>query len=495
MLFNSFEFAVFLPIVFFIYWFVANKNLVIQNAFLLIFSYIFYGWWDWRFLLLLVILSLINYSVGIWIEKNKSDFKRKFWLIIGLIANIGALAFFKYYNFFIDSFIDLVFLIGYNLPRSTTKILLPLGISFYVFLSLSYIIDIFRSNLKATRNIVEVLLALSFFPIILAGPIQQPSSLLPKISHKRDFNYSKAIDGLKQILWGLFAKVVIADNLTLFVDNFFSDYSQFSGSTLALGALFFTVQIYADFSGYSNIAIGVAKLLGFDLIQNFAYPYFSRDITEFWKRWHISLTAWFRDYVFLPLSFSLSMKIRGEKVLFIKKDLFIYSLTTIMVWLLTGLWHGANYTYIFWGLIHGFLLIIYRIQIKPRKKLLKSIGMNNKNSVIVLVETLLTLFFIINAWIFFRAESITDGFSYLDKIFSNSLLTIPAFQGKKTALIVTFLSTLFLIIEWLNRLQPHGMANFGSGWKKPFRWAVYYALIIAIVIFSGESQQFIYFQF
>jgi len=258
------------------------------------------------------------------------------------------LGIFKYFNFFINSFIDLAAVIGYDLPESTTKIILPLGISFYTFLSVSYLIEIYRKNLKADRNIFHVLLTLGFFPIILAGPIQRPISLLPQISARREFNYNQAVDGLRQILWGLFVKVVVADNLAVEVDNIFKNVTDAGGSTLFLGIVLYSVQIYADFSGYSNMAIGAAKLFGINLMRNFAYPYFARDITEFWKRWHISLTTWFRDYIFLPLSFNISWKIKTEKVLLIKSDHFIYITAGIVVWFLTGLWHGANYTFIIW---------------------------------------------------------------------------------------------------------------------------------------------------
>jgi alginate O-acetyltransferase complex protein AlgI len=495
MLFNSFEFAIFLSIVFLLYWFVTNKNLNVQNAFLLIVSYIFYGWWDWRFLYLLALLSLLNYFVGIGIGKNETNRKGKIFLITGLIINIGVLGVFKYYNFFVDSFIDLVSLIGYELPRSSTKIMLPLGISFYVFLSLSYILDIYKKNLQANRNILEVLLALSFFPIILAGPIQRPVSLLPQIARKREFKYDQAVDGLKQILWGLFAKVVIADKIVFCVDDIFSNYSDYSGSTLLLGAIFFTIQIYADFSGYSDMAIGIAKLFGFSIMRNFAYPYFSRDITEFWRRWHISLITWFRDYLFLPLSFAISGRIRGEKVLFIRKDIFIYIVASIFVWFLTGLWHGPNYTYIIWGMINGLFLIIYHLQRNPRKKALKKIGINNNNSVIIMVETLFTILIIITTWVFFRAKSIKDAFLYLERIFSKSLLTTPMFHGRTIALITFVFSFLFFYIEWLGRNNQYGMAELGLKWKRPLRWAFYYAIIIAILWFSGKEQNFIYFQF
>jgi len=495
MLFNSIEFAIFLPIVFLLYWFVTNGNLKTQNILLLIASYFFYSWWDWRFLFLLVLLSLANYFIGIQIEKNETNRKGRIWLISGLVANIGVLVVFKYYNFFIDGFINLVSLVGYELPRSTTKIILPLGISFYVFLSLSYIIDIHKKNLAANRNIIEVLLALSFFPILLAGPIQRAVSLLPQIAKRREFNYSQAVDGLKQILWGLFVKVVIADNLAAYADDFFLNYFKYSGSTLLLGALFYSIQIYADFSGYSEMAIGTAKLFGFSLMRNFAYPYFSRDITEFWQRWHKSLTTWFRDYIFLPISFNVSWRIKGEKTLFIKTDLYIYIIASTITWFLTGLWHGANYTFIIWGLIHGFFLIVYRFQKNPRKKLFKRIGITNNHMLIVFFETIITLFIVMIAWIFFRAESIGHAINYISGIFSKSLLSVPDFPDMKRAFLTIILVIAFFFIEWLGREQQYAISNLGIKWKKPLRYAMYYAIIIAIIWFGGKQHQFIYFQF
>jgi D-alanyl-lipoteichoic acid acyltransferase DltB (MBOAT superfamily) len=491
MLFNSLQFAIFLPIVFILYWFLINKNTKAQNILLLVASYVFYGWWDWRFLFLLGLLSMANFFIGIEIEKNAANRRSKNWFIIGLITNIGILCGFKYYNFFIDGFIDLVSLIGYDLPRSTTKIIHPVGISFYVFLSLSYIIDIYKKNLHANRNVVEVLLTLSFFPIILAGPIQRPASLLPQIAKKREFNYDRAVDGLKQILWGLFAKVIIADRSASLVDEIFLNYSEHSGSTLALGAVLYTVQIYADFSGYSNIAIGIAKLFGFSLMQNFAYPYFSRDITEFWKRWHISLVTWFRDYVFLPTSFTISWRIRSEKVLFIKTDIFIYIIASTIVWFLTGLWHGANYTFILWGMIHGFFLIIYRIQIKPRKRIFKKMGIKNNNGTIVILEAFITLFIVIIAWIFFRADNVGHAWTYVSEMFSKSLFTAPSIKPLRTILLVC----LFFIIEWFGRANQCAIAQLGTEWRQLLRYAMYYAITAAIIWLSGNEQEFLYFQF
>jgi alginate O-acetyltransferase complex protein AlgI len=495
MLFNSLDFAIFLPIVFLLYWFTANKNLKAQNTLLLIASYFFYSWWDWRFLILLVSLSLINYMIGIWIERNETNRKGRIWLITGLIINIGVLGVFKYYNFFIDGFINLASLVGYDLPRSTTKIILPLGISFYVFLSLSYIIDIFKKTLNANKNLIEVLLSLGFFPIILAGPIQRPVSLLSQISRKREFIYNRAVDGLKQIMWGLFVKVVIADNLAVYVDDFFLNYSKYSGSTLLLGIIFYTFQIYADFSGYSDMAIGIAKLFGFSLMRNFSYPYLSRDINEFWKRWHISLTTWFRDYVFLPISFEVSWKLKGEKTLMIRTDLFLYIVASTITWFLTGLWHGSNNTFIIWGLIHGFFLVVYRIQKNPRNKLLKKLGITNNHSVIVFFETLITLFIVMMAWIFFRSDNIGNAVKYISEIFSQSLISIPNFPERKQALTIIILVVIFVFIEFLGRDQQYAISNLGIKWKKPLRYLIYYAIIIAIIMFGGNQHQFIYLQF
>ena len=490
MSFTSVEFAVFLPIVFLLYWLVANKNLKAQNILLLLASYCFYGWWDWRFMFLLALLSLANYSIGIWIEKNETKWKKKIWLITGLIINIGVLVVFKYFDFFVDSFIDLVSHIGYNLPRFSTKIILPLGISFYTFLSLSYIIDIYKKNLDADKNIIEVFLALSFFPIILAGPIQRPNSLLPQIAKRKEFSYDLAVGGLRQILWGLFTKIAIADILAPYVNDIFQNFNNYSGSTLLIGAIFYAIQIYADFSGYSNIAIGTGKLFGYSLMKNFAYPYFSRDITEFWKRWHISLTSWFRDYVFLPLSFNISWRIKSEKVILIKSDVFIYIAASTVTWFLTGLWHGANYTFIIWGMFNGFLLIIYHLQTKSRKRLFKKLGISNNNPVVVFIETFITLSIVIVAWIFFRSDSTHGALLYVSKIFSSSFFSLPQVLPKKAILLLV----LFIFSEWLqqNRDYPMEIENI-----KPWviRWGIYLLFVLIVLSLHGDQQQFIYFQF
>lgn len=495
MLFNSIEFAIFLPVVFILYWFITNRNLRLQNLLLLVSSYIFYAWWDWRFLFILFFISLANYSIGLLIQKNDTVRIKKIWLISGIIANIGVLSYFKYFDFFIDGFINLFSTIGLTLQKPSLNIILPLGISFYIFLSLSYIIDIYQNKFKACGNIIDVLLTLSFFPIILAGPIQRPVSLLPQIQKKRIFDYNFAVDGLRQILWGLFMKIVIADNCAVHANNIFQNYINFNGSTLLLGGVFYTIQIYADFAGYSEIAIGVSKLFGFELMRNFAYPYFSRDITEFWRRWHISLTTWFRDYIYLPIAYSLTRKISNKKTLYVKTDLFIYIISISITWVLTGLWHGANYTFIVWGFINGFLLIVYQILKKPRKRFLKNHNISNNNFILTGFEYIFTLLLIIIAWIVFRSENIGQAFSYISGIFSISLFSIPQFNGMRMGLIALILSMVFLVIEWIGREQKYAIAQIGLRWKRPVRYAFYYAIIVAIFLFTGKEQQFIYFQF
>jgi len=490
MLFNSIEFAAFLPLVFMIYWLCLKDSFRKQNLFLLFASYFFYGWWDWRFLILLIFVSLFNYFIGIKIETGRTESHKKVFLITGLVINLGVLGFFKYFNFFIEGFIDLISVFGYDLEGTAINIILPLGISFYTFLSLSYLLDINKKSLTADKNIIDVLLSLSFFPIILAGPIQRPATLLPQIKAPRIFNYNQAVDGLRQILWGLFVKIAVADNMAHLANDIFLNYSDYNGSILMLGALYYTLQIYADFSGYSHIAIGTASLLGFRLMKNFDYPYFARDITEFWKKWHISLTTWFRDYLFLPISFSLAWKIKTERVLLIKADLLIYILASLIVWFLTGLWHGANYTFILWGLLHGCLLIIYHWQKKPRRKLLKYIGISNNNTLIIIFEWLINFFFVVFAWVIFRSESISQAHEYLSIIFSKSLFTGSGNLPLKEIIIALF----FILFEFIQRDKAHTL-RIDSIRVLWVRWGIYIGLVFIIFLFGGGAQKFIYFQF
>ena len=344
MYFNSIDFAIFLPIVFLLYWFVTQKNLKLQNALIVVASYVFYGWWDWRFLSLIVFSSLVDYSIGLALKKEEQQSKRKLLLWTSIGVNLGFLGFFKYYNFFVDNFVSAFSFFGQPIQPNTLDIILPVGISFYTFQTLSYTIDVYKRKLEPTSNLISFLAFVSFFPQLVAGPIERATHLLPQFYKKRVFHYSLAVNGCRQILWGLFKKIVIADNCAEYANLIFNNSSDYSGSTLFMGALFFTFQIYGDFSGYSDIAIGTSRLFGFDLKQNFAFPYFSRDIAEFWRRWHISLSTWFRDYLYIPLGGSQGgtlMKVRN----------------TFIIFLVSGFWHGANWTFIAWGFLNALYFL------------------------------------------------------------------------------------------------------------------------------------------
>jgi D-alanyl-lipoteichoic acid acyltransferase DltB (MBOAT superfamily) len=493
MLFTSLPFILFFIVVFSLYWFVLHRNLKLQNCLLLGSSYVFYGWWDWRFLLLLFFISVSNYLLAIEIRKKEKKSQRKPFFLAALIVNLGTLIIFKYFNFFVDGFASIISLTGFKVSIVTFNIILPLGISFYIFLSLSYIIDVYQNKIEAVRNVFDALLTFSFFPIILAGPIQRPIGLLPQIQSKRLFDNVLIESGLKQILWGVFMKMVIADNCVGYVTTIFNGYESYHGSTLVLGAFLFTVQIYTDFAGYSNIAIGIGKLLGFNIIQNFAYPYFSRDIRDFWKRWNMSLTTWFRDYTFLPVAYWVSGKIKSEKFYFIKTEILIYITGITVTWMLTGLWHGANYTFIVWGLIQGVFLIIYHVSLKPRKRLLKRINLSNNNKIFIFVETLITLTIIMFSWIFFRADTLGDAFKYISGILNSSLFSPTDI---KTDSVLLSLIALFFVVEWIGRKQEYAIAGIGQNWPILFRWSIYCIIIFLIGMFMSTSESpFIYFQF
>jgi alginate O-acetyltransferase complex protein AlgI len=491
MLFNSSAFALFLTVFFFFYWFVFNRNLTSQNLFLLAGNYLFYGWWDYRFLFLLFFLSVLNYFFALLIQTKKQKQQRKFIFVGGLIINLGTLVLFKYFNFFIESFIDVLAITGIRLNVSILNLIIPLGISFYIFLSLSYLIDVYQNKLEASKSFIEVCLTLSFFPIILAGPIQRPSSLLPQIRRKRIFDYWKATDGLRQILWGLFMKVVIADQCVTYVDQAFDGTSTASGAKLIVGIFLFTVQIYADFAGYSNIAIGVGKLLGFDIMRNFAFPYFSRDLREFWRRWNISLTTWFRDYLFFPVAYSISRNIKSERMFFMRSDHLIYIIGISVTWMLTGLWHGANYNFMIWGLIQGFFLIFYHLTIKERSKIQRKLNISNNNKILTLIERLITFFIIMFSWVFFRSNTVGQAFNFISGIFSRFSLDFSEILPVEIPIFIV----LFFIIEWIGRDQEYPLATFALKWPRMIRWVFYCFLILLIYQYSGTNEQFIYFQF
>jgi len=482
MLFNSLNFAIFLPIVLILYWFVTKKSLRLQNILLLISSYFFYACWDWRFMFLLIFSTTLDYFTGIKIYEAPDKARKLFWLWISIGVNLGFLGVFKYYNFFASALSDGLSLLGFKTHLSSLQVLLPVGISFYTFHGLSYVIDLYNKRIQPERNFVDYSVFVSFFPLLVAGPIERATHLLPQILKKRDFDYPKAVDGMRQILWGLFKKIVIADNCAEFANTIFNNSDDYSGSTLVLGALFFTFQIYCDFSGYSDIAIGTARLFGIDLLRNFAFPYFSRDIAEFWRRWHISLSSWFKDYLYIPLGGS-------------KGGVWVKVRNTLIVFLVSGFWHGANWTFIVWGLLNALYIMPSiisntnrnNLDIVARGKYLPTV----REFVSIGITFCLTVF----AWIFFRAVNVTHAFSYISKIFSSTLLTVPHFPGIGKSVQIICLTIVFIIVEWLGREQQYAIADLGSKWPRPLRWTMYYAIIIIISQFAGEEQQFIYFQF
>ena len=479
MYFNSIDFAIFLPIVFVLYWFVTNKNLKLQNALLVVASYVFYGWWDWRFLSLIVFSSLVDYTIGLQLKKAAQPSKRKMLLWSSILVNLGFLGFFKYYNFFIDSFVDAFSFFGNSIQPNTLDIILPVGISFYTFQTLSYTIDVYKRKLEPTQDIVSFLAFVSFFPQLVAGPIERATNLLPQFYKKRQFHYSQAVDGCRQILWGFFKKVVIADNCAEYANQIFNNSSEQTGSTLLIGALFFTFQIYGDFSGYSDIAIGTSRLFGFNLKQNFAFPYFSRDIAEFWRRWHISLSTWFRDYLYIPLGGSQGgtwMKVRN----------------TFIIFLVSGFWHGANWTFIIWGFLNA-LYFLPLLLAKRNRTNLDVVAQDSKlPSIKELVQMGLTFGLTVIAWVFFRAESVTHAFTYLKGLFSTSLLTLPTIRPTNLLVLILF----FIVIEWIGRRQHYAIEILLLKQSRGIRWAFYMIIIAMVFVFSNDNQQeFIYFQF
>ncbi len=482
MLFNSIEFLIFMPIVFILYWFVTNKNLKIQNGLLLIASYVFYGWWDWRFLFLIAFSSFVDYFVGIGLKNEDSLKKRKIYLLISIMVNLGFLMIFKYYNFFAESFAEAFTLFGKHIEVSRLKIILPVGISFYTFQTLSYSIDVYKRKLEPTNNIVAFFAFVSFFPQLVAGPIERATNLLPQFYKKRDFEYEKAVDGLRQILWGLFKKMVIADNCARVVNDVFSNYTEYSSIQLILGAIFFALQIYGDFSGYSDIAIGTSRLFGFSLMKNFAFPYFSRDIGEFWRRWHISLSTWFRDYLYIPLGGS-----RGSKA----KQI----INTFIIFIVSGFWHGANWTFIVWGLLNALYFLPLLLTNRNRRNT-DTIAKNRiLPSIKDVLNILITFSLTTIGWIFFRSDSVNDSVNYIKRIFINFEFINPINSIPGMTVKVLLFIIIFGIIEWVNRNKEHALELTHSSKYRPFRWIAYYSLLIIILTFGGEQQEFIYFQF
>lgn len=478
MLFHSLEFAIFLAIVFVVYWFILNKNLRWQNLFLLVASCVFYGWWDWKFLSLIFISIIVDYFVGIKIHETDDKRKRKYWLWVSLAVNLGMLGFFKYYNFFIESFVEAFASVGVNLQARTLNLILPIGISFYTFQTLSYTIDIYRKRLKPTTNFINFAAFVSFFPQLVAGPIERASKLLPQIEKPRVFDYNQAKDGARQMLWGFFKKIAIADVCGQYVDYIFQNYDTLHPGILLLGALLFLFQIYGDFSGYSDIAIGTAKMFGIRLMINFAYPFFARDFVEFWQRWHISMIRWFIDYLGMALGGS------GGKM-------WKRFLNFMIIFTVSGLWHGATWSFVFFGFLHGLLMSIsywrrrkYKIRyskIAAAGKAFPSFGLLMRFAFLLIIGALTA--------VFFRVQNLGQAFDYIGRIFWN-------FQDQLIPIgwdIVLLISGM-LAFEWGNRHKEHPLQfeRFGIG----ARVATYFILIyLCVIYFDTNYSSFIYFQF
>jgi len=482
MLFNSFSFVFFLPIVFIIYWLLDKRSLKVQNLILLIASYYFYSCWDYRFLFLLIFSTFLDYYTGIKISDSTNNREKKIWFWTSVLTNIGFLAIFKYFNFFANSFKDALLQVGLSVDPWILNVILPVGISFYTFHGLSYVIDIYKDRIKPEIDFINYSLFVSFFPLLVAGPIERANHLLPQIIKKRTFNYFKAVDGLKQILWGFFKKIVVADNCAEQVNLIFNDYSNLTGSHLALGAIFFSFQIYGDFSGYSDIAQGTARLFGIELLRNFAFPYFSRDVGEFWRRWHISLSSWFRDYLYIPLGGSKSsttLKVRN----------------TFIIFLVSGFWHGANWTFIAWGGLNALYFLPLLLLKKNRANLDTVAAHRSYPSLSELFNMLYTFSLITIAWVFFRSDSIYDAVKYIGNMCKHpgSFLLFELYLLHIKIFAAIFI---LIIIEWISRNDRYGIEKMLIKSSRFYKWS-FYSVLLVLIFYMGnfEETNFIYFQF
>lgn len=482
MLFNSFEFLFFLPVVFLLYWFVFTRRRW-QNLLVVMASYVFYGWWDWRFLLLIIFTSLTSYASGLLLKRYEGHRRRhRAVCAANILVNLGVLGIFKYYDFFVDSLQQLFSAMGYELSWTTLNFILPVGISFYTFQALSYTIDVYRKDVSATHDVMEFLAFINFFPQLVAGPIERASNLLPQFQRDRNFDYARAVDGLRQMLWGFFKKLVIADNCGAAVNMFWGDYQQYSGISLLMLGLLFSVQLYCDFSGYSDIAIGCARLFGITLSQNFNLPYLSRSISEFWRRWHISLTMWFRDYLYFPLGGS-------------RRGSWIRSRNMLIVFAVSGLWHGANWTYVLWGFYHGALLVVYRLlHIKAPKDTVAE-G-RCWPSLREYAQVSFNMLLVVIGFIMFRAENVSQGWDFISRMILTLGDDFHLALGKR---LLIFAIIPLMVMEFIQRDKRHVLEFPDNRWfaRRPIRWGIYVALLTAIFTFTftGNSQQFIYFQF
>lgn len=477
MFFNSLQFACFLPVVFLAYWFIPNKSKQSQNIVLTIASYYFYSCWDFRFLFLLLFSTLLVYFAGIELERSEKASSRKFWLWLTVIISLAFLGIFKYYDFFAVSFAELVGGFGLHVNPLLLKLILPVGISFYTFHGLSYIIDIYYNRIKAEKNFIDYFLFVSYFPLLVAGPIERATHLLPQIKVKREFDFEKAKEGVFQIIWGLVKKVVIADTCAMYANAIFDNYNSMNSLSLILGAVYFAFQIYGDFSGYSDIALGTSKLFGIDLLKNFDYPYFSRDIAEFWRKWHISLTTWFRDYIYIPLGGS-----RGSKWMKIRN--------TFIIFLVSGFWHGANWTFIAWGFVNALYFIPLLVLNRNRNNIDAFRISANWNSVKIIFNILITFLLTCLAWIFFRAKTIQDAISYIERMATDWHFQSQYFKFERYNYEIIIMVLLFVVVEWNNRYKIEPLSGKYS-WLKV---TLAVMAILALGVFT-DYKNFIYFQF
>lgn len=468
MLFTSIEFFVFLPIVFALYW-LLNRYTRWQNLLVVVASYLFYGWWDWRFLLLIAFTSGCSYASGLQIDSGRW---RKTALWGNIIVNLVILGLFKYYDFFAE---ELATLLGVSGDSVMLHLILPVGISFYTFQALSYSIDVYRGKLEPTRDVVAFFAYVSFFPQLVAGPIERATNLLPQFQKRRQFDYPMAVDGVRQMLWGFFKKVVVADNCAIYVDDVWNNIVGQSSLNLAMAAALFSIQIYCDFSGYSDIAIGTAKLFGIRLMRNFKSPYFSRDIAEFWRRWHISLTTWFRDYVYIPLGGSRVSKAKVVR-------------NTFVIFLVSGLWHGANWTFLLWGAFHA-LLFLPLILLGKNRKYTDTVAEGQwLPSIKEFGQMLFTFVLAAFGWIFFRSQSIGEAISFIVGIFTGG------HGGASFPLRTLAFVAILLVVEWLQRKRDHGLDMSGVR-NGVVRYACYLVTLAMIFMFGVFNETFIYFQF
>lgn len=488
MTFTTFTFLIFLVFVFSLYWLLKGRTQ--QNILLVISSYCFYAWWDYRFCALMLIASLVDFSVGLGLSRTQKSISRKALLLTSILCNLGMLGFFKYFDFFAQNFAAMLNVVGFKADQITLRLILPVGISFYTFQTMSYTIDCYRGKIAPTRRIIDYMAYVSFFPQLVAGPIERATNLLPQFNRTRNFDCRLATDGLREIMWGFFKKMVIADNIAIIVNTAYAAPASATGMQMALATFCFAFQIYCDFSAYSHIAIGTAKLFGFSLMRNFAYPYFSQSLTEFWRRWHISLSTWFRDYVYIPLG--------GSRIGSARR-----AMNLMITFLICGLWHGASWNFVIWGGISGGALLFERIW--KRKPSLHSTDKPGSSTLIPSLATtlrmLLTFSLVSLAWVFFRARNLSDSMLIISKI-SKDIFSLSAGANLVNAIIelsplqrgFLLILVLTVLIEWIQRAHPHPL--FVDHWPRPLRWALYTSLIWSTLLLCAiEGGDFIYFQF